>query len=180
GARLGDGGAPGREADRADLVRQRRPPGGQPAGPGQGLAQSHARVRHRLGRHRGAQQRPLRTLRLELELAAPAGKCGASSYSRGMKTRAGWAALLLVLAPLASASADDPERYAMSRLRLTTEAARTKGCLLVGSVSDDSVKDLRRKILRIGGDTALLTFGIEDPSKIYAQVYRCPAAAAPA
>jgi hypothetical protein len=97
-----------------------------------------------------------------------------------MRTRVVWATLLLALAPLASAGADDSERYAMSRLRLTTEAARTKGCLLVGSISDDSVKDLRRKMLRLGGDTALLTFGIEDPSKIYAQVYRCPAASTPA
>jgi hypothetical protein len=87
------------------------------------------------------------------------------------------ATLLLALSPLSAAAADDAERYAMSRLRLTTEAARTKGCQLVGSVSDDSVKDLRRKILRLGGDTALLTFGIEDPSKIYAQVFRCPPAA---
>jgi hypothetical protein len=87
------------------------------------------------------------------------------------------ATLLLALAPLSAAAADDAERYAMSRLRLTTEAARTKGCQLVGSISDDSVKDLRRKILRLGGDTALLTFGIEDPSKIYAQVFRCPPAA---
>src|SRR5262245_3527755 len=90
------------------------------------------------------------------------------------------ATLLLALAPLSAAAVDDAERYAMSRLRLTTEAARTKGCQLVGSVSDDSVKDLRRKILRLGGDTALLTFGIEEPSKIYAQVYRCPSAATPA
>jgi hypothetical protein len=87
------------------------------------------------------------------------------------------ATLLLALAPLSAAAVDDAERYAMSRLRLTTEAARTKGCQLVGSVSDDSVKDLRRKILRLGGDTALLTFGIEDPSKIYAQVYARAAAA---
>lgn len=93
-----------------------------------------------------------------------------------MKTRALWAALLLVLVLvlLSPAGANDAERYAMSQLRLTTEAARTKGCQLIGSVSDDSVKDLRRKILRMGGDTALLTFGIEEPSKIYAQVFRCP------
>jgi hypothetical protein len=84
--------------------------------------------------------------------------------------------LSLGLVAPSPALADDAERYAMTRLRLTTESARTKGCTLVGSVSDDSVKDLRRKILRMGGDTALLTFGIEDLSKIYAQVFRCPAA----
>lgn len=92
-----------------------------------------------------------------------------------MRTRAAWVTLVLVLAPLSSAVADDDgERYAMSRLRLTTEASRTRGCTLVGSVSDDSIKDLRRKILRLGGDTALLTFGIEDLSRIYAQAFRCP------
>jgi hypothetical protein len=94
--------------------------------------------------------------------------------------RAGWAILLLALAPSTPAAAQDGERHAMSRLRLTTEAARTRGCTLIGSVSDDSIKDLRRKILRLGGDTALLTFGIEDLSRIYAQVFRCPSAAPPA
>ncbi len=97
-----------------------------------------------------------------------------------MRTRAAWVTLVLVLAPLSSAVADDDgERYAMSRLRLTTDASRTRGCTPVGSVSDDSIKDLRRKMLRLGGDTALLTFGLEDLSKIYAQVFRCPPPAAP-
>src|SRR6266404_4580505 len=97
-----------------------------------------------------------------------------------MRIRAAWMTLWLVLAPLSAAVADDDrERYAMSRLRLTTDASRTRGCALVGSISDDSIKDLRRKILRLGGDTALLTFGIEDLSKIYAQVFRCPPPAAP-
>jgi hypothetical protein len=91
-----------------------------------------------------------------------------------MSRRGSCVAVLLALAPLSPASAQDGERYAMSRLRLTTEASRTRGCTLVGSVSDDSIKDLRRKVLRMGGDTALLTFGIEDLSKIYAQVFRCP------
>jgi hypothetical protein len=39
----------------------------------------------------------------------------------------------------------------------------------VGVVNDDSVKDLRRKIVRAGGNTALLIFGIEDMSRIYAR-----------
>jgi len=98
-----------------------------------------------------------------------------------MRTRTAWVTLLLVAVATSSVVADDAERYAMSRLRLTTESARTKGCTPVGSVSDDSVKDLRRKILRMGGDTALLTFGTEDLSRVYAQVFRCSApASAPA
>jgi hypothetical protein len=98
------------------------------------------------------------------------------------RARGGMVAALLSLglgAPSLSL-ANDAERHAMTRLRLTTESARTKGCTLVGAASDDSVKDLRRKILRMGGDTALLTFGIEDLSRIYAQVFRCAAPAAPA
>jgi hypothetical protein len=98
--------------------------------------------------------------------------------SNGARVGGGVVAVLLSLALGAPApSIADDERYAMTRLRLTTESARTKGCTLLGSVSDDSVKDLRRKILRMGGDTALLTFGIEDLSKMYAQVFRCPASA---
>jgi hypothetical protein len=97
----------------------------------------------------------------------------------GVRVHGALVALLLILAPgiPSPSSADDAERYAMSRLRLTTESARTKGCTPVGSVSDDSVKDLRRKILRMGGDTALLTFGTEDLSRVYAQVFRCSAPA---
>jgi len=37
------------------------------------------------------------------------------------------------------------ERIAMSRLRLTTEAAVTRGCALLVSEKDDSLRDLRRK-----------------------------------
>jgi hypothetical protein len=62
----------------------------------------------------------------------------------------------------------------MARLRLTTDPALTRGCTPMGAVNDDSVKDLRRKIVRAGGNTALLIFGIEDMSRIYAEVFRCP------
>jgi len=89
-----------------------------------------------------------------------------------MKARAAWAATL-VLASAPYAAADDAERITMSRVRLTTEAAVTKGCTRLTLVSDDSVKDLRRKIVRVGGDTALLSFGTEDLSTIHAQVFRC-------
>jgi hypothetical protein len=81
--------------------------------------------------------------------------------------------LLVVVAP---AAAQDSERLAMAQVRLTTDAAVTRECSALGSVSDDNVKDLRRKIVRAGGNSALLVFGIEDLSMIYAQVFRCPPA----
>jgi hypothetical protein len=69
--------------------------------------------------------------------------------------------------------AQDPERIAMGRVALTTDATLVRGCSLIGRVKDDEVKDLRRKIVRLGGDTAVLAFGFED---IHADVYRCPTA----
>ena len=90
-----------------------------------------------------------------------------------MRTRAAWGALLLLASAL-PAAADDGERIAMARVRLTTDPALTRGCTRVGAVSDDSIKDLRRKIVRAGGDTALLAFGVEDLSMVYAQIFRCP------
>ncbi len=83
-------------------------------------------------------------------------------------------ALVLLLVSAAPAAAQDGERIAMARLRLTTDPAVTRECTRLGSVSDDSVKDLRRKVVRSGGDTAVLVFGIEDMSMIHAQVFRCP------
>jgi len=41
---------------------------------------------------------------------------------------------------------------------------------------DDSVKDLRRKIVKTGGDTGILSFGAD---QIYAQVFRCAGTARP-
>jgi hypothetical protein len=90
--------------------------------------------------------------------------------------------LLLLTAPLAgSAGAQDPERIAMARVRLTTEPGLAQGCSRVGTARDTDLKDLRRKIVRMGGNTALMAFGgTEDLSMIYAEVFRCvdaPAAA---
>jgi hypothetical protein len=85
----------------------------------------------------------------------------------------------LVLASAWPAAAQDPERLAMARLRLTTDPAQTRGCTRMGAVNDDSVKDLRRKIVRAGGNTALVIFGVEDTSRIYAEVFRCPTPEAP-
>lgn len=84
-------------------------------------------------------------------------------------------ALVLVLVLAKPVAADDAEWLAMRRVRLTTEASTTQHCTRLAAVSDDSVEDLRRKIVKAGGDTALLTFGLEDMERIYAQVFRCPA-----
>ena len=88
--------------------------------------------------------------------------------ARAWSARA-WSAVLLaslVLASACPAAAQDPERLALARLRLTTDPALTRGCTRIGAVNDDSVKDLRRKIVRAGGNTALVIFGIEDMSRI--------------
>jgi hypothetical protein len=74
------------------------------------------------------------------------------------------------------ARADDAERIALARVRLSTEATAAAGCTQVGLVKDDSIKDLRRKILRAGGDTGVLSFGIDE---IHAQVFRCASAVPP-
>src|SRR5262249_9994411 len=66
--------------------------------------------------------------------------------------------------------AADEENFAMAHVRFSTEVAMATGCMRVGQVMDDSVKDLRRKIVRTGGDTGILSFG---PDKMYAQVFRC-------
>ena len=87
------------------------------------------------------------------------------------------ATCLVVLVSVSSAWAQDPERSLMAHVRLTTEPGLTSGCARVGAVSDDSLKDLRRKIVKAGGNAAVLSFGIEDMSTIHAEVYRCPAAA---
>jgi len=90
--------------------------------------------------------------------------------------------LLTVTAPFGGeAHAQDLEKIAMARVRLTTEAGLTHGCARIGSARDDSVKDLRRKIVKMGGNTGLLSFGgSEDLSVVFAEVFRCveaPAAA---
>ena len=90
--------------------------------------------------------------------------------------------LALLLAPVSIATADDAaEDLAMARVRLSTEAFVAKGCTKVGTVSDDRVKDLRKKIVRSGGDTGIITFSTDHMSTILADVYRCPVkSAAPA
>ena len=95
-----------------------------------------------------------------------------------MKTR-----ILLLTALLASvlptgvasvtpARADD-EINAMARVRLTTEPALAAGCTRVGAMSDDNIKDLRRKIVRAGGNTAVISFNAMEMSMLLAEVFRC-------
>ena len=90
---------------------------------------------------------------------------------------------LAIVACASGAWADDGERIAMVNVRLSTERAAAKGCTPITKVSDDSIKDIRRKIVRAGGNLAVLSFGVEELSTIYADVYRCdavaPAAGAP-
>jgi len=83
---------------------------------------------------------------------------------------------VLLLASVSYARADDAEHWAMAHVRLTTEAAVAQGCARVGAVSDDSVKDLRQKIVRAGGNTGLISFRADNLSAIHAEVFRCPAA----
>lgn len=90
-----------------------------------------------------------------------------------MKTTIIWTGALL-LTSVSLATADDGENLAMARVRLSTEAVVAKGCTRVGTVSDDRVKDLRKKIVREGGDTAIITFSTDNMSTILADVYKCP------
>ncbi len=70
------------------------------------------------------------------------------------------------------ADADD-ENAAMARVRLSTEGGAAAGCIGLGRVSDNSIKGLRRKIVRLGGNTGILTFSLQDMSVVYADVFRC-------
>ena len=88
-----------------------------------------------------------------------------------------WISFVLLLTLATSpAWSDEAENFAMAHVRLSTEPTMATGCLRVGQVMDDSVKDLRRKIVRTGGDTGILSFG---PDKMYAQVFRCAGVAPP-
>jgi hypothetical protein len=83
----------------------------------------------------------------------------------------------VLVVSVAPAWADDAEDAAIVQVRLTTESTLLAGCTRLGAVSDDSIKDLRRKVLRNGGNAAVIAFSIEDLSMIRADVYRCPATA---
>jgi hypothetical protein len=80
----------------------------------------------------------------------------------------------VVLAAVTSPAAAQDERAALARVRLTTDPRVPVGCTRIGLVRDDSIKDLRRKVVKAGGDTALLSFPADDLARIEAQVFRCP------
>ena len=87
--------------------------------------------------------------------------------------------VVIVLLGADPATAQDAMRLAMAHVRLTTDPKVPVGCTTLGTVDDDSVSDLRRKVVRLGGDTALLSFPLERMERINAIVFRCrPAAAA--
>ncbi len=65
------------------------------------------------------------------------------------------------------------EKVAMFAVRLTTEPQVLAGCQRTGRVSDSSMEDLRKKIVRSGGNAALLTFDSDDLGRVYAEVHRC-------
>src|SRR5262245_45054040 len=73
------------------------------------------------------------------------------------------------------------DRQTLLRVLLATDASQVASCQRLGIVSDTSPEDLRKKILRGGGDAGLVTFDAMDPDKMNAEVYRCqkPVVAAP-
>ena len=79
------------------------------------------------------------------------------------------------LVSVSQAWQEEAEKALLSRVHLTTERAVAAECTRLGMVSDDSLKDLRRKIVKAGGDTAVLAFETDDPSKTDAEVFRCAA-----
>ena len=87
-------------------------------------------------------------------------------------------AAVVFVAATSTATAQD-ERAVLARVRLTTDPRVPVGCTRIGLVRDDSIKDLRRKVVKAGGDTALLSFPADDLEKIDAQVFRCPPSATP-
>jgi hypothetical protein len=84
------------------------------------------------------------------------------------------AVTVVTLLAMASPALGQDERAAMARVQLTTDPKVPVGCTRIGIVRDDSIKDLRRKVVKAGGDTALLSFPADDMSVIDAQVFRCP------
>src|SRR5262245_18727839 len=91
------------------------------------------------------------------------------SFNSGVIGRLGIIAMSVFEVPV-TAAADDSS----AQVRFTTDAALTRSCEFRATVSDDSVKDLRKKAARAGGDTALLSF--DEENTIQARIFRCPSA----
>ena len=85
--------------------------------------------------------------------------------------------ILLFTTFVSYAGAADREDNAMARVHLTTEPSLAAGCTPVGSVHDHSVKDLRQKIVKAGGNTGVLSFRNDDMASLYAEAFRCRRAA---
>lgn len=81
--------------------------------------------------------------------------------------------VILLLAFVSYAGTEDAEQIAMAQVRLTTEVSLTTGCTRVGSVHDHSVKDLRQKIVKAGGNSGVLSFRTDDMATIHAEVFPC-------
>jgi S1-C subfamily serine protease len=79
--------------------------------------------------------------------------------------------LLSMLSP--TVQANESEKSMVARVRLTTDAGSVEECAFIGAVTDDSVNDLRRKIVRAGGDTALISFGSDNLDVVIAHVFSC-------
>jgi hypothetical protein len=89
----------------------------------------------------------------------------------------GCAFLLTLVASVSRAWGQDGDTFAMAHVRMATDQAIASGCVRVGRVGDDSLMDLRRKIVRAGGNTAVLSFTTDNLSLILGDVYRCTSAA---
>ena len=70
-------------------------------------------------------------------------------------------------------AAKEAERREMAQVRLTTEEALLSGCTRLGVVTDNSAKDMRRKIVRAGGNAAVVSFPADNPKMMQADVFRC-------
>lgn len=62
-------------------------------------------------------------------------------------------------------------------ITLTTEGKNLAACTFIDTVRDNAIRDLRKKIVRAGGDAALISFS--SGNDITAKVYRCASASAP-
>jgi hypothetical protein len=81
--------------------------------------------------------------------------------------------LLIFLLPPQAFGASSAEKAAMFAVRLTTESGVLAGCERVGRVRDSSMEDLRKKIIRSGGNSGHITFDSDNLERIHADVYRC-------